>query len=233
MKFTVAPDRVLIKIMKEQRDRLFSKLITNHEGKQVELFFATPAEENEDRRFEQSVHWGTVIAVGSAVSGMKVGDAAILDYLVDASDKDEAGYDKGDKLLSVKALTTYHTSDLRTSDGKRFIHNNGDFDQISPILGMIREDKVIAREPYVIFLHTPSVIKRIEGVGISLEEKPTFLKREVLAVHDGAPYKAGDNVIIHDRDVVDRTYEGKAMQVAFSRDVVAVSTIKHILTPWL
>src|SRR3954447_15789714 len=101
MKFTIAPDRILVKISAEQRDRLFSKLITNHEGKQVPLFFDVPAGENEDRRFEQAVHWGLVLATGANVTGVEIGDIAILDYLVDTSEQDVVGYHNGDKMIAV------------------------------------------------------------------------------------------------------------------------------------
>src|ERR1700734_1927030 len=101
LSITPAPNRVLIKITKEQMEDLISKEITKPDGTKARLFFEPILfDRSFDRSFQQNVSVGHVIGVGSKVHDVEVGDIAILDYLADTED-DTIGWVKGDKIISI------------------------------------------------------------------------------------------------------------------------------------
>ena len=82
----VHPDKVLIKITKDEWRDLFSIWINRANGERVQLFTDVEESDGYERRFKQNLSVGTIVAPGANVSGVIKGDVAIIDYLVTGAD---------------------------------------------------------------------------------------------------------------------------------------------------
>jgi co-chaperonin GroES (HSP10) len=156
--YDVHPDNVLIKITKDERDKLFKKKIKRDDGSECELFLTVEPDKQDDRRSTIYVQTGIVMAVGSNVKDVLVGDTAIMNYTTDNNETIIVGYDNGNKLVVIDGNTTYHDSDdvvdaNRRSPRNTILNKKDDYDTISPLLGVVRNDEIIARMPYVFLSH--------------------------------------------------------------------------------
>src|SRR6516225_9632281 len=138
-----APDRILIRITQKQIEDLISKVITRDDGTTCRLFFEPiHFDEGFDRKFQQNVSVAEVLGVGDNVRGVMVGDTVILDYLVQNISDDFVGFFNKDQVISIVAYTTYHQNSAVLINGRQ-AWKKGDYDHISRILGVVREDRLI------------------------------------------------------------------------------------------
>src|ERR1700761_9646483 len=165
-----APNRVLIRITKKQIQDLISKEITLEDGTKKRLFFEPILfDEGYERRFQQNVSVGEIIGVGNEVEGIQIGDMAILDYLVSNLIDDTVGFVSGDQLISIIAYTTYHKTSSPMIRGRQ-AWIKGDYDHISRILGLVREDELIPFDPYVFMEYKPDYLKILSLRGEAMRE---------------------------------------------------------------
>ena len=64
------PDKILIQIPKFSWNSLFSKYVKDASGKEIELFIDIEEYTGFERRFQQNVSIGKVVAVGANVIGI-------------------------------------------------------------------------------------------------------------------------------------------------------------------
>lgn len=221
MSFYPHPDRVLIKITAAQLGEMFSVWIRRNDGTKVQLFTDMPEEEGMNRRFQQNVSVGTVLAPGQNVLGMLKGDVAIIDYLVTGSDDNLVGFHFGNKLVAVVAKTTYHIeSSPPYPDGRR-AWVTGDIDVLSPLIGYIRMGKIYACHPYVILKHENKSKMNVSEGGAIHESTDNLCTREVIAAHPGSGYTDGDKVMLKEADLFGRMVDNKEISVIFETDIIA------------
>lgn len=203
--YSVAPNNIIVKIKKKDRNALFSKTIKRDDGSEVELFINVEASKIDERSSGIFVSVGEVYEVGSKVKNVLKGDTAILNYNVDNDDSLIIGYDGEDKLVVLNAVTTFHSETLvvyqnRKTKRDQIVHSKGDYDEMSDLLGIIRNDKLIAREPYVFLNHQAFTqhIKTLSGIEYNQEVK--VVEREILSVSEESTkkygMKNGDTVLI-------------------------------------
>lgn len=227
---TPAPNRLLIRITKQQIEDLISKVITRDDGTKAKLFFEPMRfDEGFERRFQQNVSVGEVIGVGADVMGIQVGDTAILDYLVSNITEDTIGYLNGDQLISIIAATTYHENDAIVVNGRR-AWVKGDFDYISRIYGIVREDKLIPFDPYIFLEYKSDVMKILNPRGESVRENTQVIHRNVIAVPEGCGYDCGDRVFMKKDDWFDREIGGHAIAICFRQDILCKANACKILS---
>lgn len=215
-----APNRLLIRITKQQIEDLISKVITKEDGTTTRLFFE-PIHfgEGYERRFQQNVSVGEIIGVGSNVHDVKVGDIAILDYLASNLVDDTIGYVKGDQLISILAHTTYHETGSVLINGRQ-AWAKGDFDNISRILGLVRGDKLIPFDPYVFIEYKSDYLKILNARGEATRSSVAVVDREVVASAEGCVYKCGDRIKLKKDDWFDREINGRTIAVCFVSDIL-------------
>lgn len=218
--FIPHPTKVLIKITRKQFSDLFSKWITREDGSKCQLFMEMEESDGYDRKFTQNVSVGTVVAVGEKVEGILPGDMAIIDYLVSVGSDALIGFVNNDMLVSVNAKTTYHTSDaLPNVDGRKaFV--KGDYDDLSPLMGVVRDGKAVAFSPYMMLVHKTNKIMIALPNGRLVEKQETISEREILSASTQSGYKDGDTIVLKELDLFERTIDNKTISICFEGDIL-------------
>jgi hypothetical protein len=220
-----APNRVLIKVTAKQMQDLISKEIVLEDGTKKRLFFEPILfDQGYERRFQQSVSVGEAVGVGVNVQNVEVGDTLILDYLTSNLTDHLIGFFNKDQLISVLAETTYHNTSSVLINGRR-AWAKGDFDNISMILGVVREDKLIPFDPYIFLEYQSDYLKILSMHGDSIRSKEPVVERVVLGSPDGCIYKCGERIKIKKDDWFDREINGYKIAICFRQDVICKSSI--------
>lgn len=236
--FMVCPGKVLVKMSKDDKMSLFKKKILRTDGQLVDLFVNVPAEKDDARASELFVTTGLVCAVGLGVADVRVNDVALLDYNVDNDDSIIISYDGGDKLIIVDAVTTYHDGDhiisaSRKSSRDQVVWFRGDYDQTTNVVGVIRDDQIIAIDPFVFLEHESNVVHSVTKAGILYEENLKVYKRVVLAVSERSMRKygieKGEEVLVQDTDVFTVNYSDKKVSCINDVDILGKASLLKTL----
>lgn len=229
-KFIVHPDGVMIKIKKSDTDALYSKWITKNDGTKVQLFLQAEPEQHDVARSSIFVSSGEVVQVGINVSGVEEGDTAILDYTVDNFVDNVLYYDdEENKYVVIDGTTTFHTEDFivyanRKNPKDTLVYRRGDMDTVSPLLGMIRGEKLIARRPYVFLEHKSNVVDKTTQSGIVYSQTEDVIERKVLAVSEQSEKSFGvvqnETVVIFDKDVFNVKVSSNTIQCVMDEDIL-------------
>jgi hypothetical protein len=217
---TPAPNRILIRITNKQMEDLISKEITKPDGTKARLFFEPILfDKGFERRFSQNVSVGECIGVGENVDDVQVGDVLILDYLSANLEDDTIGFFNKDQLISIIAYTTYHDTNSIMINGRR-AWVKGDYDHVSRILGIVREDELIPFDPYVFLEYKSDYIKILSMRGEAMRSSEWVVTREIIASPEDCIYKCGDIVKLKKDDWFDREINGRRIAVAFRQDIL-------------
>lgn len=214
------PDKILIKITKDEWNDLFSVWITRHDGERVQLFKDTEEEAGYERRFRQNLSVGNIVGIGRNVKGVLKGDLAILDYLVTGNDESIVGFHYGNKMIVIPAFTTYHENDASPLIDGRKTYKKGDYDVLSPLLGVVRMGKLLPFRPYVFLKHENPSKMRVTESGLSIEEEDDICQREVIGAHKDSGYFDGDKVLLKEANLFTRVIDGKEISVIFEEDIL-------------
>ena len=225
LEISPAPDRVLIKITDEQIDSLTSRWIVRDDGTKVKLFTRPEYKAGFDQRFTQNVSIGTALAVGTDVENVIPGDICIIDYLV-TNDLDVfVGYFKNSLVAAVKADTVLHEDDAIPAHNGRKAWVKGDYDTISPIMGIIRDNEIIAFDPYI-FLETKSdKIVKVLANGKLVETPDPIATRTVIACPENYALKPGDEVITKTENLFGRYINNKEISIIFKDDILIKKSV--------
>src|ERR1700733_6815612 len=199
-----APNRVLIRITRQQIEDLTSKEIKKSDGTTARLFFEPILfDKSFERSYQQNVSIGSVVGVGDDVQDVIVGDTVILDYLSTSLADDMIGAVSGDTMISIVAKTTYHkTSSVLINARRAWV--KGDYDNISRILGIVRGDELIPFDPYIFLEYKADYIKILSMRGEAMRSSEGVVQRRVIAAPKGCEYKCGDDIFLKKDDWFDR-----------------------------
>lgn len=222
-------DKVFVRITKGSRDSIFSKEITRDDGTKVRLWTNVEAMANDDRRATLFVQTGIVEAVASNIADIMIGDIAIIDYKLSNLDDHIVYKDGADVVYWLEAKTTYHEDDLiayasRKSPRDQIAYLKGDYDEQSMLLGVIRDEKIYPRDPYVFLEHESNVISKISSAGILFSETQSHYQRKVLASPPESQEKygifPGKTILVHDYDVFMVNFEGRQLECICDADAM-------------
>lgn len=217
------PDNVLLRISKANWNSIFSKYIKGKDGKEVELFIDIEEASGFDRKFQQNTSIGMVVAVGENVKDVFPGDMAIIDYIVTGGDDYLVGYINGDKFISIKADTTYHTEDSVPNLNGMNSYKVGDFEEISLLYGIVRNKVAYSRPPYVFLIHQNPLKMVVNEQGVTQQIQDEICTRTVLASNENSIAKTGDKIRVNAGDIFERILpDNKTLSVIFEQDVIAV-----------
>lgn len=225
--------RVLVRMSEKERELLTHKEITTASGEKIKLCTRWIDPEDDEARYELALKVGTVIGVSPGVTEIQEGDIALLDYVVDSDISFEVCRDGGDKIVSVPCRTTIHQdSKYVTTYDKKFLEKNvavykkGDIDQLSLILGVIREDRLIPNDHYVFCEFRASrseeMIKLESGLYAYKVYDDTFLSRKVLFCGDAAECCPGEIILATINSNVEITIMDRKFDVIPISDIHAV-----------
>lgn len=203
-------DRIFVRITKESRENIYSKEIIRHDGTKVRLWKAMQATDDMDERQSfLTVQTGIVEAVSDKISWIRKGDLALLNYDVCNSPGRFLKKDGEDSIYFLEATTTYHQKDeiayqSRRTKRDQIVHIKGELCELSPLLGILRGDELIANDPYIFFEQLSNIVSRVSPRGILYSEKQKILTRKVIAVGRLSTQKygikKGDTVMLDDFD---------------------------------
>lgn len=219
-----APNRILIRVTKKQIEDLISKEITKEDGTKTRLFFESiHFREGYERRYQQNVSVGEVIGVGINIHDIKVGDIAILDYLVSNLVDDTIGYQRdGSQLISILAHTTYHEESSTLINGRR-AWAKGDYNHISRILGLVRGDELIPFDPYVFVEYESDLLHILNDMGERIRSTAVVINRKVIAAPKECIYRCGDKIFMKRDDWFDREVGERRIAICFKQDILCKS----------
>lgn len=211
--------RLLVSLLKEDKLALTEKKIVTNTGEVVNFCLKALNDYDVDR-WELSLKVGKVIGLSAGCNGYRVGDMVLLDYVVDADEKYFVSEDEAEKIVSVPCHTTFHETalwahsygrmeyDQQTKKvvgyrphGERntLVADEGDVDELSLVLGVIRGDKLLPNDYYVFCEHEPQtgteLVELADGIiGYKLNYD-TVIKRKVLFAAKGSPVVPGDTIM--------------------------------------
>ncbi len=229
---TIAPDYVLIKISKESREALFTKKIRRNDGSVIDLVIQIPPDKDEDKYSQLAVSCGEIMQVGANIQNVQCGDIAILDYKTDNDDTIIVGYEGEDKLIAVYGQTTRYESDYiipenRKNKRPQIVWQRGDYEHMSELLGVVRGNQLISRDPYIFLNHENTLIEKatLSGIIYTVDEK--ILEREILAISEeskkrfGGNIKEGDKVLVDDFDIFTCQLDDRKISCVNDVDIMA------------
>ena len=238
-RYIVPPACIMIKIKEEDIQSLYTRWILRDDGTKVQLFIQPEPNKDSTQRSKIFVSLGEIMQIGSDVKGIEVGDIAILDYTVDNDMDNVLYYDENkDKFIVIIATTVLHDCDewayaTRRSPNEHdvLVSKVGDIETFSPILGLIRNDKLIARFPYVFINHLPTKVEKVSQLGITYSENEFILEREILSVSDDSKkrygMKDGQKVLVQDCDIFSvQLKDGKIDCIMDSDIMMSIKKIK-------
>lgn len=217
----VHPNRVIIRMYSKDRYDLFNKKIERKDGSVVELAIGHEwDDERLDASYAQNVSVGEVVGIGRNMEDvLRLGDIAIIDYLVD-NDKDliiEITEEYKDVIIWGKCL--YHEKDaLKEVNGRRAFYK-GEYKKIGQIFGVVRDSKLIAIEPYIFLEHESNVVNVYKRNNFHFEETIAVVERKVLASYPGSYANEADVLIVQDCDIFDRVIDGRTISTMINIDV--------------
>lgn len=204
-------DKILIRVTSESREGVMQKVVTTDSGEKVSIWKEIQATDDMDERASfLMVQTGVVEEVSSEVGWIKKGDIALINYDV-CNSKERLVYsdDEGD-VYWIAANTTYHKEDEiayqnQRSQRDQIVHSAGDYDELSPLLGIIQDNSLIANCPFVFLTHESNTSLIVSKSGIIHEKTSKMLDRKVLAISKESSVKYGINandvITVDDYDI--------------------------------
>lgn len=236
-------NNVIIKILNADRDGVFEKTITRDDGSTVKLITSTdlrllkdddgfefmrPLEDQDNDKSAYFVRTGIVISVGERVGCMQPGDIAILDYNVDNRDDIVIGKDREGKYVSVCGVTSFYQEDVianaqRNSPRDQVVAYKGEITRITDIVGVIREDKIYAINPYVIISNAATKYESKTKSGIIHTVSEKVIKRKVIAIPDELKddLEVGEEILVKDEYCFDIILDTGIMTGCYAEDIMA------------
>jgi hypothetical protein len=229
MNLTPLPHHIYVRMSEQDRVRIFEQEVKRGDGKVVTLTIDTQAGKGEDKAYSQSLSIGTVIAIADNISGISVGDIAILDYTIDHSDELIIVEKEDEKIVRVDTRTLYEHETLiadanRRNSGPKVVYYKGDLKNQTLLIATIGKDGSIKPSfPYLVLEHRKKkdefVIQNNEWVP---NEEDPFTDRKVVAVWEGSDYKPGDEVICEESGIFDRQINETYFDIVSEKDIAAV-----------
>mgnify|MGYP006935482845 CR=1 FL=1 len=226
-------DKILIRISSELRESIYSKEILDSKGNKVKLFKNVKEDDYLDERASfLNVQTGIVEEVSDSTCNAKKGDIALINYDICNSPQRFYKADGDDNIYFLEANTTYHETDniaYRTQRSKRdeIVWSAGDIDELSGLLGVISENKLMANPPFVFLKHQSNIQTMISPSGMMYDESKKIIEREVLAISEESSLKygikVGDIVTIDDYDLFSvRLDDQTAIDCINDQDILCV-----------
>ena len=138
--------------------------------------------------------------------------------------------DEKNKYSVIDGTTTFHTEDKWAYSDRKHSRDNlvwkkGEMDIISPLLGVIRGEKLFARRPYVFLAHKSNKVEAETKSGIKYEYSEAIAEREVLSVSEESNKKYGirpeQKIIADEFDIFEVKLRDSKIQAILDQDILA------------
>lgn len=207
----ILKDKLFIRVTKQNADSIYTKDIIRNDGTKTKLYINVPAIDGKDERQSGlTLQTALVEGVGEDIDWIKKGDTALINYDIYNSPTNFLYKDGDDRIYFISVNTTYHKETLiayqnRKSKRDQIVHTAGELNELSPLLGIIRGDELIANDPYVFIENLSNKAMKVSGAGIMYTETQKIFDRQVLSVSKSTTerfgIKKGDLVKLDDFDI--------------------------------
>jgi co-chaperonin GroES (HSP10) len=204
-------DKILIRITAELRNTIYSKDIVSSTGEVIKMWKAVRETDQMDERASfLNVQTAIVEDVSDKVSWIKKGDIALINYDICNSELRVAYHDGDDTVFFLEVNTTYHQEDeiaWQTQKSKRdqITHAAGEYNELSGLLGVIRNGELIANSPFVFLDYEDVNQTMVSPSGVMYEKQNKIIERKVIAISEESTLKfgvkKGDVVTVDDYDL--------------------------------
>lgn len=173
-KVEILSTNVLVRFRHDKYDdALLSSAIKCNDGSIVRLSIVDDCDDILDRRSVVFRQVADVLKVGEQVTGIEVGDIAIMDYKVDNNAYIIVGEDELGKLCVINGVSLYEKEDdimlpLETAD----------------FYGYIRNGQFFAKEPFVLVEYQPDEELKVSPSGIFYSVKEPVKEYKIIAASD-------------------------------------------------
>ncbi len=251
---TVMPGRVLIRILGKDRKSVYEKKIKKDDGTEGIIYVKSdlrieknfdaytnsyshilkPLDEADNEMSQLVVNTGIVEGFGEDVTGIEIGDIALLEHTADANKQIIVDWDKDDKIILVMADTKYLEQDIWAYANRQYPKNtlvgkSGEIIETSPIIAVIRNGNIFARHPYVLLHEEPTERTMVGKGGIIYTEKQKLLYRKVISVSELSTQKFGipngETVIVKEADTFNIVTPEGLITAVNDADVLASGTL--------
>lgn len=193
------PERVILRISSKDREGIFEKSFRRPDGTSFKLIVTVDEEKGFDRKATLFVRTAEVMSVGRKVRNIQAGDIAIMDYLVDNDESVVLGWENGDKYVSVIGQTSYYEKEVWAYANRQQpkptdirVAKKGSVQNVSQILGVIRDGVLTANDPYVFIEHKSK--DRETSFGFKYQDTKDYCETTVVAVSRLSSEKYGIEV---------------------------------------
>lgn len=196
-------NRILVEITEEDRDKIFNKIITSTSGQEFKLAIQIQEkDQSTDKFYSQTVNMGRVLQVADDCTQVQVDDIVLFDNLIDSDEGIIVEKSIFRKKIVILESNTYHNNDyLIPPNGKnprpKWVWKKGDLDELSRILGIFRNGKLLCPKTLVITDHhnDEDDIRKFVGIIYDYKKIP-IVRRVIRSVPEDSAFKVGDNVLV-------------------------------------
>jgi len=220
------PYDILISISEDDRDMLYNKRLKTPTGELLSTICVDmPNEFGSDPAFSQDVNIARVEDVGSAVTGIGIGDLVIIDYLVDTTPNFVIEEAWAGKTCVLDTRTQYYDETKKVPANRNtkvgtFVYKKGEMKSYSLVIASIKGSTVIPNSPYI-FLEHKKDEDPIEVSGIQVKEPAKHvIERKVLFTYLGCKIEAGLIALVESDFIFQRRIGENVFDVCFHSDIV-------------
>lgn len=234
-------DKILVRFTQKDIDAIFFSTVQKDDGSTGRLEVNVPAQDIDDRAASLFVNAGIVVAVGRDVYDIRTGDIALLSYELFNDERKLIKEDEDGRVMIVNPVTTYHAEDNiafgnQQNPRNQLVWESGEIDEVSQLLGIIRDGELIANEPYCFLNYQNEEVERkITGTTedehiielIKFSETPEIIERQILCISKrGAEkyeVKNGDNISIRLLDTFSVKVLGRELTCCNDSDLLLIN----------
>lgn len=224
---TTIPGYAIVEILKEDKDRKFTKeIMVNGEKKLLTIDIAQSG--LYDDHFSQGVSIAKVIAIAEELTSVKPGDMVVVDYSVDTANGMVIGHENGNKLVRANATNEFYTDSKlisATTESRYDVYEYkpGDLKSASTIFGVIKGEEIIPNYPYVFlkYVNLDGEFEMTETGLVVPSSEGDMVIRQVMFSHSDSPMKPGDNVMVDYAALYERDLGAELISICMQDDIVA------------
>lgn len=190
---------IIIRITNQSIDAIFSKKIVTNTGEEKTLSINVDADEDDDRKSTLFVETAIVTFVGRDIIGIEKDDIAIISYEL-INDKSKLIYSSEEEGLyyCITPVTKYHKQENIAFGNQKMpvsqlVWDKGEVDELSPLIGIIRNGELFANAPYVfltdiseepVYGNEELISAKIFGASETSKEKYSFNEGNEIVVRE-------------------------------------------------
>lgn len=224
-------NKIVVRITNQSIEEIFSHEIVRNDGTTVKICINAPANEEEDRISTLYASTG-IVEIGNDT--IQKGDIAILTYDLFNDQTKILQDDENGRLLLVDPKTTYHEEDNiafgnRNIPRQQIVWMKGEVNEMSQLLGIIRDGKFIVNDPFVLLYYKDEDEEKEEGM---FDIGSEIIERKVFSISEKSRVKykidIGDEITIREPDIFEVVIRETKFQCCNDSDILMAKKLSKV-----